>query len=419
MVQRMNVSLMISRRLRIAGSGRGPSRSGFVVAVAGVALALAVMMLSVAVVVGFKDAIRTKVAGYEAPLTLVPVEAQYDDGSPVALDFGHDSVAVDAAVRSICPAEARPLVSAVFDRPAVLKTDSDFLGVVLRAYGQEHPAGFEQGNVTEGALPADAGELALSHIQASALGLGVGDRVFCHFISASGVKTRRYTVSGIYAGNFGEYDRNLAYASALSLGHIGGVGTDCIEVRGISADDADAMLPVLQDNLDVLFRSGATQRPWVAQTMRQRGAMYYNWLELLDTNVVVILALMGCVCGFTLISSLIILILERVRMIGVLKSLGATDRQVMGVFMWLGARIVGIGLLAGNAVALALIWAQACCHFIPLDASSYYLDSVPVAISGLQIAALNAGMFLLALLLMLVPGVIVRRISPAAVMRYE
>lgn len=180
MVQRMNVSLMISRRLRIAGSGRGPSRSGFVVAVAGVALALAVMMLSVAVVVGFKDAIRAKVAGYEAPLTLVPVEAQYDDGSPVALDFGHDSVAVDAAVRSICPAGARPLVSAVFDRPAVLKTDSDFLGVVLRAYGQEHPAGFEQGNVTEGALPADAGELALSHIQASALGLGVGDRVFCH-----------------------------------------------------------------------------------------------------------------------------------------------------------------------------------------------------------------------------------------------
>lgn len=150
MVQRMNVSLMISRRLRIAGSGRGPSRSGFVVAVAGVALALAVMMLSVAVVVGFKDAIRAKVAGYEAPLTLVPVEAQYDDGSPVALDFGHDSVAVDAAVRSICPAGARPLVSAVFDRPAVLKTDSDFLGVVLRAYGQEHPAGFEQGNVTEG-----------------------------------------------------------------------------------------------------------------------------------------------------------------------------------------------------------------------------------------------------------------------------
>lgn len=87
--------------------------------------------------------------------------------------------------------------------------------------------------------------------------------------------------------------------------------------------------------------------------------------------------------------------------------------------MWLGARIVGIGLLAGNAVALALIWAQARWHFIPLDASSYYLDSVPVAISGLQIAALNAGMFLLALLLMLVPGVIVRRISPAAVMRYE
>ena len=415
----MNVSLMISRRLRIAGNGRGPSRSGFVVAVAGVALALAVMMLSVAVVVGFKRAIKAKVAGYEASLTIIPVEAQYEDGEPVRLDFARDSALVASAVEASGADTGVPLVAGVYDRPGVLKTDTDFLGVVLRAYGSLHPRDFENSNILEGTMPSGAGEIALSGIQALTLGLGVGDRVFCHFISSSGVKTRRYTISGIYAGNFGEYDRNIVYANAASLSHIMDVGTDCMEVRGISPDDADDMLPALQKKLDTLFSSGATSRPWIAQTISQRGAMYYNWLELLDTNVVVILVLMGCVCGFTLISSLIILILERVRMIGILKSIGATDRQVMGVFLWLGARIVALGLLVGNALAGALISAQAVWHFLPLDASSYYLDYVPVSISAWHIAALNGGVFMIALLLMLIPAFIVRRISPSAVMRYE
>lgn len=403
----------------MAGNGRGPSRSGFAVAVAGVALALAVMMLSVAVVVGFKDAIKAKVAGYEASLTIIPVEAQYEDGEPVELDFARDSALVASAVKNHRVSMDEPLVARVMDRPAVLKTDSDFLGVVLRAYGARHPHGFEDSNIIEGAMPSGADEIAVSGIQASVLGLKVGDRVFCHFISSSGVKTRRYTVSGIYAGNFGEYDRNMAYAAEASLERIRDVGTDCIEVRGISPDEADDMRAPLQEELDALFSSGATSRPWVAQTIRQRGAMYYNWLELLDTNVVVILVLMGCVCGFTLISSLIILILERVRMIGILKSIGASDRQVMGVFLWLGARIVVLGLVVGNAVAGTLIAAQALWHFIPLDASSYYLDYVPVSVSAWQMAALNGGVFVLALMLMLIPAFIVRRISPSAVMRYE
>ena len=147
--------------------------------------------------------------------------------------------------------------------------------------------------------------------------------------------------------------------------------------------------------------------------------MYYNWLGLLDTNVVVILILMGCVSGFTLISSVFILILERVRMIGQLKSLGADNGLIRRIFVLLGGRIVLIGLLIGNLLALGLLLTQQAWHYIPLDPEAYYLSYVPVEINWLQVALVDAGVVAISALLMLIPASTVARISPAKTMRFE
>lgn len=409
----MNVSLMISRRMRLSDNGRGPSRSGVVIAVAGISLALTVMMLSVAVVIGFKSAISAKVEGFEASLTVIPL----DGGDKVVTDSMQSAEKVVAeALKGYSP---RPEVAAVYDRPGVLKTDTDFLGVVFRAYGPEHDYGFEESNLAEGKLPEKPTEIALSRDQAAKLGVKTGDRIFSHFISGEAVRTRRFTVSGIYASNFGEYDQSIVYATEKALRGIKDIGNDWIEVRNIP----DGMIQTAADDLQYLlnmkYGNGELEKPLAVRTLWQRGAMYYNWLDMLDTNVIVILVLMGCVSGFTLISSLLILILERVRMIGILKSLGATNRQVRGVFLWLGARIVGIGLLIGNAVALSLIYAEKYLHFIPLDPKAYYLDYVPVSLSVGDFLLLNGGIFAACVILMLVPTAIISRISPASVMRYE
>ncbi len=412
----MNVPLMISRRLRLAGDGRGPSRSGVVIAVAGIAIALAVMMMSVAVVVGFKDAISAKVAGFEAPLTIIPVGAE--DISPLAVR-ADDSV-VGQRIRDVLRDYGGSIrVARVMDRPGVLKTDEDFLGVVFRAYGPEHEPGFEKDNLVAGVLPSKADEIVVSQSQADMLHLDVGSRVFCHFISEGAVKTRRFDVAGIYNSNFGEYDRTIAYASDKALSRISGVGTDCYEARGLAMSDIDRSAAAVQSMLDRGYASGEIPGRHVVQTVWQRGAMFFNWLGLLDTNVVVILVLMACVSGFTLVSSLIILILERVRLIGILKSIGTTNGQIRAIFLWLGARIVLIGLLIGNFVALGLIAVQRLWRFIPLDPKAYYLDFVPVSITPVQVLVLNGAVLIFAILLMLVPAAIISRISPASVMRYE
>ena len=418
----MNVALMISRRLRLSGNGRGPSRSGLIIAVTGIALALAVMMLSLAVVIGFKDAIAAKVKGFEADLTLIPVPLVDSSGKvvkpveesvPTATSMIHD------IVDGYAMAGDSLRVAAVLDRPGILKTDSDFLGVIFRGYGAAHPMDFEESNMLAGRMPQGYNETALSTQQASRLGIKVGDRIFTHFITDGAVKTRRFTVTGIYSSNFGEYDKTLAYTTVTDLAKIPDIGSNCIEVRGVNPAKLDRACTELQRALDSAFAADEISEPYIVQTLQQRGATFFNWLSMLDTNVIVILVLMACVSGFTLISSLIILILERVRLIGVLKSLGAGNRLVRGVFLWLGLRIIFWGLLIGNIVGLGLIFAQSAWHFIPLDAETYYLAYVPVKISLQQVLMLNAGVALGGTLLMLVPASIISRIFPSRVMRYE
>ncbi|MDE5836262.1 MAG: ABC transporter permease, partial [Paramuribaculum sp.] len=155
------------------------------------------------------------------------------------------------------------------------------------------------------------------------------------------------------------------------------------------------------------------------ETINTTGAMYFNWLELLDTNVVVILLLMGCVAGFTLVSCLFIIVLERVRMIGLLKALGATDGMIRRIFIYMACRLVSRGLIIGNLFALALLFAQKIWHIIPLDPEAYYLSYVPVSINLVSILALDVSVIALSFILLVLPSHIISTLSPSETMRYE
>ncbi|MDE6309055.1 MAG: FtsX-like permease family protein, partial [Muribaculaceae bacterium] len=196
-----------------------------------------------------------------------------------------------------------------------------------------------------------------------------------------------------------------------------------VEVRGLSLDSVATVRSNLVSSLQQYQlqaqMQGLEAGPWLISDIFDSAGVWLNWLELLDTNVVVILILMGAVGAFTLLSSLFILILERIRMIGILKSLGATNAQITRIFALISCRIVLFGLLIGNALALSLIWLQQRYHIMALDPEAYYLDSVPARIVWWQIAAVNAGVVLLTAAIMLIPSRMIARLSPTSSMRFD
>lgn len=415
----MGFATFISGRLRLGDSGEGKSSPSVAVAVSGIALAISVMLLSMAVVLGFKNQIREKVMGFDAQITVAPISYYTPGGSGKFAGSVELSDDLSKIIRGIVP-EAN--VAITLRQPAVLKTDDDFLGIVFRAFSDTHDQTFEQSNLTEGSMPSGKNEIVISEPMARKLRLAVGDKVNVYFVTGETMKTRRFMVSGLYRSNFGEYDDMIAYAWLPDLQAVNGYDENrgqMIEIRDVAMQGVKSTANVLQSALNQAYARGELSEAMIVDTVLHTGANYFNWLDLLDTNVVVILVLMGFVSGFTLISCVFILILERVRLIGLLKALGATNRQIRNIFILLGGRVVLFGMIFGNVISLGLIFLQLKFKFIPLDPKAYYLDFMPVEITIGQIVALNVGVIVLSAMLMLIPTSIISRISPSATMHYE
>lgn len=409
----MNVSLWIANRLRLRG--RGGSGAGPVIAVAGVALAVMILEFTLAVSAGFKDGIRERLSGFDAQLTVFSV-----DNKPVEF-----TPALERVVSETFPgADVRESIR----RPALLKTADAFEGIVLIAQSAEgSDFDFERGNIVEGSWPDYSDSLSINDIvisshTASALGLKPGDKVDGTFFVNDAVKLRRYKVAGVYRSNFGEYDRTVAYASLPSIRGVEGL-TDGesarIDIRGLDMERLDEEARQLQQAIVDASVAGRLDRFYTVDSIRRSGAVYFNWLDLLDTNVTVIFILMLCVAGLTLVSSLFILILERVSLIGTLRAIGATKIMVRRIFIDMAMRLAGLGIVIGNVAGIGLLLIQKHTHLLPLDPEMYYLSSVPVEIHPWAFAALNIGVAVTAWLVLVFPAGMASRVDPAKTMNYQ
>lgn len=418
----MNVCYWISSKLRLRGDGSGSSSTGVVIAVSGVALALVVLELTLAIVVGFKDEIRQKLAGFESQITL---SGDFDPTSGVQSSFIELTPELSRIARSdIAGSET----SLVLRFPGIIKTSDNFEGIVFVGRSPENSFEFEKSNITEGEWPdfrqdSTENHIVVSRPTASALGLGVGDKVFSTFITDGGaVKLRRHKIAGIFESNFGEYDKTVAYASLRGLQKVCGLdsaGGSAIEIRGIPEEIIDQETDRLQAEMMEAYSSGKLSELHPVSNVHFSGAVFYNWLSLLDTNVVVIFILMLCVAGFTLVSSLFILILERVRTIGILRAIGASRSKVRNIFIFMAMRLVGLGLAIGNVVGIGLILIQKYTHVAKLDPAMYYLSHVPVEISPLSVMLLNVGVIAAAWALLVLPAHAASGVDPSKTMRYE
>ena len=417
----MNLQLWISHKLKLTGSEGSSVSTGVVIAVAGVALALIIMELTLAVVIGFKHEIASKLTGFDAK---VFVEPAYDPASNSLEDYIEMSPVIEQAAAGT--GIAAPL-SLTLKQPGILKTDNDFSGVVFVGHDSRHDTTFERSNIIDGALPdysdkSTANEIVISQTAADALGLTVGDKVYSCFFIDGKLKTRRHSVAGIYRSDLGEYDNVVVFASLLGLQKIAGVdsltGTR-IEISDIPDESIDAASGALADALAGAYHSRRTEKYYPVSDIHQTGAIYFNWLSLLDTNVVVIFVLMLCVAAFTLVSSLFMIILDRIRTIGLLRALGLPRSGVRNIFTYMGMRLVGLGLLIGNIAAIALLFVQQKVRLVSLDPEMYYLRYVPVEFNWVGFIAINIGIVVAAWAIMIVPAMSAARVDPAKTMHFE
>ena len=425
--------LFIARRIGLGHNNFSRrSSTGIVVAVTGIALSIVIMMASMAVMNGFKDEIKRKVTGFGAQLTIqLPPPA-----SDMSTEAGSTSLTPQPL--SINPTVTRAITELRdngFDvtywlvslRPVIIKTSDNFKGAVAKGVSDPKGSDFLSQHIIDGSMPDYTDEksrnsIVVSRAIATELSLKCGDRIQAYFFGDDAVKVRNLTIEGIYDTYFSDYDKTFVYTSLKLLQSVDRLNDDegtRVELNGLDDGDVDNAAAVLQGALLNELYTGRDSIIYQVDNVHHRGAHYFNWLDLLDTNVTVILLLMALVAGFTLISSLFIIILERVNMIGILKALGASDSFIRRIFITIAERIVLRGMLIGNLLALTIIWIQYTFHPLPLDPETYYLSYVPVEITVPDIIWLNIGVIVVSLAVLILPSQIISKISPARSIRYE
>lgn len=414
----MRIDLYIARRLRLSDSNGNRTKTSIRISTAGVVLSVVIMLITMAITSGFKHEIVNKLVGFDAQLTLQARAADVVSPQPVM----SSPAAVVSIVKDVVPGA---VVEECARMPAMLKTDDSFSAVVFRGYGGNGHDSFISGNIIDGSMPDSdqSAAIVISSTVASQLGLHVSDKINTCFFVNEKVRLRNFEIAAVYDSGFGEYDKVVAYAPLPVLKKIAGIPEGAaagLEVSGLDIEDIVAAQQALQSALaQGYYYSGELPQYIEVDSILRSGAVYFNWLSLLDTNVVVILVLMTAISAFTLVASLIILILERVNMIGTLKMLGATNSMIRRVFILLDLKVLVKGLAVGNMIALSLIMLQQYFHLLPLDPESYYISFVPVKIALWQVLALNGAAIVVATAIMILPSMIISRLKPATILRYE
>lgn len=388
------------------------------IATLGVAIGLAVMIVTVSVVLGFKHTIRDKVIGFGSHIQLenmMLISTQLE-----LTDSATDLLGHMAGVKHI---------QRFATAQGILKTDSDFLGVAFKGVGEDYDTTFLSEHIIDGKMPLfsstkSSNKLLISKVTADKLQLNAGDRIFAYFITNEGVKARRFTVEGVYQTNMTKFDQALCFTDIYTTRKLNGWdSTSLYSGAEMTVEDIQLLEPIAYDvaqqvkiiNADISDPLETIE----SKTIHEAYPQIFTWLQLLDLNVWIILVLMVCVAGFTMISGLLIIILERTQMIGILKALGARNKTIRHTFLWFATFIIGRGLLFGNVIGIAIVLLQQHFSIITLDPATYYVKEAPMELNIPVIVALNIATLLTSLFVLIAPSYLISFIRPAKSMRYE
>lgn len=415
----MNLPLFIAHRIYSSdGQRREVSRPAIRIATLGVAIGLAVMIITVSVVLGFKHTIRDKVVGFGSHIRIENIlTEQTASPTPICIsDTLKRNIKAIPGVRHIAPYSMTQ---------GILKTDSDFLGVIFKGVGKDYDLSFLKQHLVSGKMPEfndeeSSYQLLISQQTADKLVLKAGDRVFSYFIGNDDVRVRKFTVAGIYQTNMNQFDQLLCFTDYQVPIRLNGWEKDQCSGAELMVNDFERLEETARQVQHLITRNvdryGET---FTSQTIYESYPQIFTWLDLLDINVWIILALMVCVAGFTMISGLLIIILERTQMIGLLKALGARNSTVRHTFLWFAAFIISQGLLLGDLIGIGIVVLQQQTGFVKLDPASYYVDTAPMELNIPIVVALNVATLLISIFVLIAPSFLVSHIHPAKAMHFE
>ncbi len=414
----MNWKLFIAHRIyKNDEGGKEVSKPAIRIAMAGIAIGLAVMIISVAVVIGFKHQVRDKVVGLSSDILVTSMdEAQSYQTTPV--------VASDSLLQVLKTVPSVSHVQRYATKPGMIMTSDNFQGMVLKGVAQEYDTDFLKKHLLEGEVPSfsdsvSSNAVVISKTIADRLSLKVGDKLYTYYLEDN-IRARRLTVAGIYQTNFSAYDDLFLITDLYTVVRLNNWKKD--QVGGVEIEVGDyALLEQINEEIRGLLNEKTDRygSMYYSRTVEEVYPQIFAWLDLLDVNVWVILILMVGVAGFTMISGLLIIILERTNMIGVLKALGADNTSVRKVFLSFSVLLIRKGMLWGNIVALLFCVLQYYFKIIKLDPATYYVDAVPIELNVGIWLLLNIATLMVSVLMLVGPSYLVSRIHPAKSIRFE
>lgn len=415
----MITELFIARRLRLNSKDKGVNSSpSHAIATLGVSLSIFIMILSLAIVGGFKSEIANKIYSLDSHIRVYNAALGLDDNI-----YTIHTDDVMPVIRSTFADDVVANMSLIADQSAIIKTADDFKGIVFKGVDGNYDWSYIGSTLVSGCLPdrAKPEEVLISNSVAKKLRIGVGDKIYTYFCNQK-IKVRRVVVTGIFNTDFDDFDSNYLLGSLTLLQGVNGWSENTGNYVGINVKDT-AQIPALSYLLFSKLAASAyntdNRTVYNVTNTTQTNASFFSWLSLLDMNVIIIICLMAIVSGFTLISVLLMIVLERIKLIGLLKTLGADGSMIRRIFILLTQKLILRSLIIGNVLGIGLALVQKYFHIIKLNPEAYYMPYVPIQIDWVTIALLNVCVFVAAYLTLLGPSHIISSIKPSTTLRYE
>ena len=415
----MNWKLFVAKRIyRSNEGGKEVSKPAIRIAMWGIAVGLAVMIIAVSVVVGFKNEVRGKVVGLGSDITVTDLDSQNSyETNPVSVN--------DSLMHVFRTTEGVKHVQRYSTKAGMIMTDDNFLGMVLKGVAEEYDWDFLSKHLQEGEIPAfsdtvSSNRTLISRTIANKLHIKIGDKLYTYYVNGDQVRARRLEVAGIYQTNFSVCDDLFLLTDLYTVNRLNSWKPE--QVSGVELEIKDyarkeEIKELLRDKIDMQTDSyGST---YYVQSIEEMNPQIFAWLDLLDLNVWVILILMTGVAGFTMISGLLIIILERTNMIGILKALGANNWAIRKVFLSFSVFLIGRGMLLGNLIGLTFVVLQSHFRLFKLDPATYYVDAVPVEFNLWLFLLLNVCTLIVSVWMLVGPSYLITRIHPAKSIRFE
>ena len=414
----MNLELFIAKKITYQNkSDKQISRPIISIATLGIALGLSVMILAIAIVTGFKAGITEKLTGFGSHIQI----SNYDNNNSFETYPINKNL---IPIEQIAQLEDIKHIQSYATKPGIIKTKQEIQGVVLNGISDNYDWSFFKDKLVEGDIinmisSKKSNQVLVSEKLANLLQLKLGDKLLMYFVQQP-IRQRAFTISGIFNSGMDEFDKLFVICDIRHIQKLNGWEDNQVSGIEITLNDfknLDVTKDLVRDNVTGIFTDdGSTFK---VRSIKQKYPQIFNWLEMLDLNVWIILCLMILVAGFNMISGLLIIILEKTNMIGILKALGTDNWSVRKIFLYQSAMIIGKGMFLGNVIGIGICLIQYHFKLISLDPVNYYLDTVPINLNFLHLILLNIGTLTITVSMLLIPSYWITRITPSKAIKFD